>query len=184
MPFIENGRVVERRSMMRAGTIADIFWGLLNTIYAFFHCMFSVCPVPPHGMGGRAAGAAPGRALAVRIFCVRAARVCAHAALRSPAAHQRPWWLCCTPRCPQTCADDPAGFLCASRGPAARRRPRTSQPFFRPAACTGRHCCACGADPRPGAAGRGRRRSGGQVRGALWQRGPRQRRSVGWRGRR
>jgi hypothetical protein len=47
MPFIENGRVVERRSIMRAGTIADVFWGLLNTIYAFFHCMFSVLPPLP-----------------------------------------------------------------------------------------------------------------------------------------
>ena len=46
MVFVENGRVVERRSMMRAGTISDIFWGLLNTIYAFFHCMFSVCTQP------------------------------------------------------------------------------------------------------------------------------------------
>jgi hypothetical protein len=47
MPFIENGRVVERRSIMRAGTIADVFWGLLNTVYAFFHCMFSVLPPLP-----------------------------------------------------------------------------------------------------------------------------------------
>ena len=42
MVFVENGRVVERRSMMRAGTISDVFWGLLNTIYCFFHCMISV----------------------------------------------------------------------------------------------------------------------------------------------
>jgi len=41
---VENGRVVERRSMMRAGTISDIFWGLLNTLYCFFHCMISVRP--------------------------------------------------------------------------------------------------------------------------------------------
>jgi len=41
MVFVENGRVVDRRSMMRAGTIADIFWGVLNTIYCFFHCMLS-----------------------------------------------------------------------------------------------------------------------------------------------
>ena len=47
MVFVENGRVVDRRSMMRAGTIADIFWGVLNTIYCFFHCMLSVCwPAP------------------------------------------------------------------------------------------------------------------------------------------
>ena len=47
MVFVENGRVVDRRSMMRAGTIADIFWGVLNTICCFFHCMLSVCwPAP------------------------------------------------------------------------------------------------------------------------------------------
>jgi hypothetical protein len=34
MPFVENGRVVERRSMMRVATLADIFWGVLNGIYA------------------------------------------------------------------------------------------------------------------------------------------------------
>mmetsp|Transcript_31576 Transcript_31576/g.51080 ORF Transcript_31576/g.51080 Transcript_31576/m.51080 type:complete len:101 (-) Transcript_31576:261-563(-) len=41
MVFVENGRVVERRSMMRAGTISAFFWGLLNTLYCFFHCMIS-----------------------------------------------------------------------------------------------------------------------------------------------
>jgi hypothetical protein len=34
MPFIENGRVVERRSLMRVGTVSEMFWGLLNAIYA------------------------------------------------------------------------------------------------------------------------------------------------------
>ena len=43
MAFIENGRVVERRSLMRVGTISDMIWGFLNTIYCFFHCMLSVC---------------------------------------------------------------------------------------------------------------------------------------------
>jgi hypothetical protein len=38
MPFVENGRVVERRSVMRVATLADIFWGVLNGIYAL--CVF------------------------------------------------------------------------------------------------------------------------------------------------
>jgi hypothetical protein len=43
MPFVENGRVVERRSMMRVATLADIFWGVLNGIYAL--CVDSF-PIP------------------------------------------------------------------------------------------------------------------------------------------
>mmetsp|Transcript_41385 Transcript_41385/g.110748 ORF Transcript_41385/g.110748 Transcript_41385/m.110748 type:complete len:100 (-) Transcript_41385:267-566(-) len=41
MPYIENGRVVERRSGMRIQSISDFFWGFLNAIYAFFHTMLS-----------------------------------------------------------------------------------------------------------------------------------------------
>mmetsp|Transcript_23858 Transcript_23858/g.49918 ORF Transcript_23858/g.49918 Transcript_23858/m.49918 type:complete len:99 (+) Transcript_23858:84-380(+) len=41
MPYIENGRVVQKRTAMRFGTISDMFWGFLNAIYAFFHSMFS-----------------------------------------------------------------------------------------------------------------------------------------------
>jgi hypothetical protein len=83
MPFIENGRVVERRSIMRAGTIADVFWGLLNTVYAFFHCMFSV--LPPLSETGEGSSARD---------CKQAA-----CALRSPAALP-----CFFPRPPLPCA--------------------------------------------------------------------------------
>lgn len=50
MPFVENGRVVERRSMMRVATLADIFWGVLNGIYALYasppHTLPPVHPLP------------------------------------------------------------------------------------------------------------------------------------------
>ena len=137
MPFIENGRMVERRSVMRAGTIADIFWGLLNTIYAFFHCMFSVCPNPPKGtrqanpVARQQAPPHDARWLRAYPACL-SPRICAYAALRCPAVRQRPCWLRRTLRRLQTRADDPAAFWCASRGPAARGRP---QPLLRPATC-------------------------------------------------
>mmetsp|Transcript_24677 Transcript_24677/g.80900 ORF Transcript_24677/g.80900 Transcript_24677/m.80900 type:complete len:99 (-) Transcript_24677:315-611(-) len=41
MPYVENGRVVERRSIMRVSTISDMFWAFLNSIFCFFHCMIS-----------------------------------------------------------------------------------------------------------------------------------------------
>ena len=84
MVFVENGRVVDRRSMMRAGTIADIFWGVLNTIYCFFHCMLSVCwpaPLPrvrPHPRAARAAAGRTPRMQSMHGVC----SVCGRARLR------------------------------------------------------------------------------------------------------
>ena len=83
MVFVENGRVVDRRSMMRAGTIADIFWGVLNTIYCFFHCMLSVCwPTPLPRVRPHPRARARGRRThtthaehAWRVFSVRASQV-------------------------------------------------------------------------------------------------------------
>ena len=83
MVFVENGRVVDRRSMMRAGTIADIFWGVLNTIYCFFHCMLSVCwPAPLPRVRPHPRARARGRRThtthaehAWRVFSVRASQV-------------------------------------------------------------------------------------------------------------
>jgi hypothetical protein len=41
MPYIENGRVVQRRTALRFGTISDLFWGILNGIYALYvNCVF------------------------------------------------------------------------------------------------------------------------------------------------
>mmetsp|Transcript_30959 Transcript_30959/g.62817 ORF Transcript_30959/g.62817 Transcript_30959/m.62817 type:complete len:106 (-) Transcript_30959:213-530(-) len=41
MVFVENGRVVDRRSLMRTSTLGDMFWAFLNALSCFFHSMFS-----------------------------------------------------------------------------------------------------------------------------------------------
>mmetsp|Transcript_62833 Transcript_62833/g.130637 ORF Transcript_62833/g.130637 Transcript_62833/m.130637 type:complete len:103 (-) Transcript_62833:487-795(-) len=41
MPYVENGRVVDRRSMLSTSTMSDFFWTFLNTLSCFFHSMFS-----------------------------------------------------------------------------------------------------------------------------------------------
>ncbi|KAJ1495540.1 hypothetical protein T484DRAFT_3352710 [Baffinella frigidus] len=50
MVFVEGGRVVDRRSMMRVGTISEFFWAALNSIFCFFHSMINVSYLHPAPM--------------------------------------------------------------------------------------------------------------------------------------
>lgn len=45
MVFVENGRVVERRSLMRTSTVGDFFWAFLNAL----SCLY-VPESPPHAI--------------------------------------------------------------------------------------------------------------------------------------
>uniref|UniRef100_A0A7R9TK53 Selenoprotein K n=1 Tax=Micromonas pusilla TaxID=38833 RepID=A0A7R9TK53_MICPS len=41
MPYVSDGSVVERRSAFRLSLITDVFWRLVNVVYAFFQTMIS-----------------------------------------------------------------------------------------------------------------------------------------------